>query len=80
MKISRNFLGEGGAKKTSVRGKDEYFLELHNVVESSLINVRECDLVFQGQKLVILKDHKHYIQGVCWDPLGQFVVTNSSDR
>ena len=33
-------------KKTSVRGKDEYFLELHNVVESSLINVRECDLVF----------------------------------
>ena len=29
---------------------------------------------------MILKDHKHYVQGVCWDPLSQFVVTNSSDR
>ena len=35
---------------------------------------------FSGQKLVILKDHKHYVQGVCWDPLGQYVATNSSDR
>jgi hypothetical protein len=25
-------------------------------------------------------DHKHYIQGVAWDPLGQFVVTQSADR
>jgi WD40 repeat protein len=33
-----------------------------------------------GLKLTILKDHKHYVQGVCWDPLGQYVVTNSSDR
>ena len=29
---------------------------------------------------MILKEHKHYVQGVCWDPLDQFVATNSSDR
>ena len=29
---------------------------------------------------MILKDHKHYVQGVSWDPLGHYLVTNSSDR
>nr|VZI50921.1 unnamed protein product [Spirometra erinaceieuropaei] len=31
-------------------------------------------------KTVILRDHKHYVQGVAWDPLGDFVATMSSDR
>lgn len=36
--------------------------------------------IAKGHKLMILKDHKHYVQGVNWDPLGQYVTTNSSDR
>ncbi|VDN13605.1 unnamed protein product [Dibothriocephalus latus] len=31
-------------------------------------------------RTVILRDHKHYVQGVAWDPLGDFVATMSSDR
>lgn len=27
-----------------------------------------------------LVDHSHYVQGVSWDPLGEFVATQSSDR
>jgi WD40 repeat protein len=27
-----------------------------------------------------VREHSHYIQGVCWDPLGEFVATQSSDR
>jgi len=33
-----------------------------------------------GQSLKILKDHKHYVQGVCWDPRGFYLATHSSDR
>lgn len=35
---------------------------------------------FPGQKLCILNDHKSYVQGVTWDPLGQYVATLSCDR
>ncbi|XP_017278117.1 chromatin assembly factor 1 subunit B isoform X2 [Kryptolebias marmoratus] len=34
----------------------------------------------KGQKLCILNDHKSYVQGVTWDPLGQYVATLSCDR
>lgn len=33
-----------------------------------------------GQKLCILNDHKSYVQGVTWDPLGQYIATLSCDR
>ncbi|EDV25181.1 uncharacterized protein TRIADDRAFT_26010 [Trichoplax adhaerens] len=32
------------------------------------------------QKLNILKEHTHYVQGVSWDPLNQYFMTLSSDR
>jgi WD40 repeat protein len=25
-------------------------------------------------------DHKHYVQGVAWDPAGEFLVSQSGDR
>lgn len=28
----------------------------------------------------VLRDHKHFVQGVAWDPFNQVVVTQSSDR
>lgn len=31
-------------------------------------------------KSVVLRDHKHYVQGVAWDPLGVYVASLSSDR
>ncbi|CAL1582243.1 unnamed protein product [Knipowitschia caucasica] len=36
--------------------------------------------VNKGQKLYIFNDHKSYVQGVAWDPLGQYVATLSCDR
>lgn len=32
------------------------------------------------QPLSTFHDHLHFVQGVAWDPLGNFVVTQSSDR
>lgn len=32
------------------------------------------------KQVKVLKDHKHFVQGVCWDPLDQLVVTQSCDR
>ena len=37
-------------------------------------------LPFVGQKISIFNDHKSYVQGVTWDPLGQYVATLSCDR
>lgn len=33
-----------------------------------------------GVCIKALKDHKHYVQGVSWDPKNQFLVTQSSDQ
>ena len=33
-----------------------------------------------GKGLVRLEDHKHYVQGVAWDPLAAVLLTLSSDR
>ncbi|TPP67766.1 Chromatin assembly factor 1 subunit B, partial [Fasciola gigantica] len=33
-----------------------------------------------GVKSLIVRDHKHYVQGVTWDPMGFYVASLSSDR
>ena len=27
-----------------------------------------------------LDDHSHYVQGVAWDPVGHYIVSQSTDR
>lgn len=34
----------------------------------------------RGAMLAQLAHHKHFVQGVAWDPVRQFVVTQSADR
>ncbi|KFV90649.1 Chromatin assembly factor 1 subunit B, partial [Fulmarus glacialis] len=36
--------------------------------------------VHKGQKVSILNEHKSYVQGITWDPLGQYIATLSCDR
>ncbi|NXG15154.1 CAF1B factor, partial [Grallaria varia] len=36
--------------------------------------------VTKGQKVWIFDEHKSYVQGVTWDPLGQYIATLSCDR
>lgn len=36
--------------------------------------------VTKGSVECTFEDHGHYVQGVAWDPLGHFVVSQSSDR
>lgn len=36
--------------------------------------------VVKGQKVSILNEHKSYVQGITWDPLGQYIATLSCDR
>nr|CAH8819342.1 unnamed protein product [Trichobilharzia regenti] len=45
-----------------------------NTTVSSATNIHS------GIKALILRDHKHYVQGVTWDPLGFYVASLSSDR
>ena len=36
--------------------------------------------VSRGKYSTILTDHKGFVQGVCWDPRSQLLVSASSDR
>src|SRR3954453_23936088 len=33
-----------------------------------------------GQMVRQIAEHNHYVQGVAWDPLNEYVATQSSDR
>uniref|UniRef100_A0A3Q1AT45 Chromatin assembly factor 1 subunit B n=1 Tax=Amphiprion ocellaris TaxID=80972 RepID=A0A3Q1AT45_AMPOC len=50
------------------------------MVSGSVYNTAIMWDINKGQKLCILNDHKSYVQGVTWDPLGQYIATLSCDR
>ncbi|KAJ3592355.1 hypothetical protein NHX12_007482 [Muraenolepis orangiensis] len=50
------------------------------MVSGSVDNTAILWDVTKGQKISIFTDHKSYVQGVTWDPLGQYVATLSCDR
>lgn len=52
----------------------------NSMVSGSVDNTAIMWDVTKGQKLCIFNDHKSYVQGVTWDPLGQYVATMSCDR
>ncbi|KAJ5103269.1 Chromatin assembly factor 1 subunit B [Penicillium argentinense] len=42
--------------------------------------VRKLTFGIIGQMVRQIAEHSHYVQGVAWDPLNEFVATQSSDR
>ncbi|XP_062862067.1 chromatin assembly factor 1 subunit B isoform X2 [Trichomycterus rosablanca] len=50
------------------------------LVSGSVDNTAIMWDVQKGQKIYIFNDHKSYVQGVAWDPLGQYISTLSCDR
>lgn len=36
--------------------------------------------VASGKPLQKMEDHKHYVQGVAWDPLHKYLASQSADR
>jgi WD40 repeat protein len=36
--------------------------------------------VLSGNPQQVLKDHMHYVQGIAWDPIGQYFASISNDR
>ncbi|XP_046667146.1 chromatin assembly factor 1 subunit B isoform X2 [Homalodisca vitripennis] len=51
-----------------------------NLISGSVDNSAILWEVSSGKNLGILGDHKGFVQGVAWDPCGQYVATMSSDR
>ncbi|XP_023669541.2 chromatin assembly factor 1 subunit B [Paramormyrops kingsleyae] len=50
------------------------------LVSGSVDNTAIMWDVMKGQKMYIFNDHKSYVQGVAWDPLGKYIATLSCDR
>lgn len=42
--------------------------------------IHDLKTAISGQKISIFNEHKSYVQGVTWDPLGQYIATLSCDR
>ncbi|XP_069745056.1 chromatin assembly factor 1 subunit B isoform X2 [Narcine bancroftii] len=52
----------------------------NHMVSGSVDNTAITWDVNKGVKLSIFNEHKSYVQGVTWDPLGQYIATLSCDR
>ncbi|XP_035248593.1 chromatin assembly factor 1 subunit B [Anguilla anguilla] len=50
------------------------------MVSGSVDNTAIMWDITKGQKMCIFNDHKSYVQGVSWDPLGHYITTLSCDR
>ncbi|XP_034042921.1 chromatin assembly factor 1 subunit B [Thalassophryne amazonica] len=50
------------------------------LVSGSVDNTAIMWDINKGQKLHIFNGHKSYVQGVAWDPVGQYIATLSCDR
>ncbi|KAJ2034739.1 Chromatin assembly factor 1 subunit [Coemansia sp. S3946] len=50
------------------------------LVSASVDNTARIWDAREARCLQVLADHSHYVQGVVWDPLGEFIATQSSDR
>lgn len=51
-----------------------------HLVSGSVDNTAIMWDINKGVKLSIFNEHKSYVQGVTWDPLGKFIATLSCDR
>lgn len=49
-------------------------------ITGSMDNVARVWNAQTGQMVRQIAEHNHYVQGVAWDPLNEFVATQSSDR
>lgn len=50
------------------------------IITGSMDNVARIYDARDGQCVRQIAEHSHYVQGVAWDPLNEFVATQSSDR
>ncbi|RXM35737.1 MORC family CW-type zinc finger protein 3 [Acipenser ruthenus] len=50
------------------------------MVSGSVDNTAIMWDVNKGQKMTVFNEHKSYVQGVTWDPLGKYITTLSCDR
>ncbi|KXN69175.1 WD40 repeat-like protein, partial [Conidiobolus coronatus NRRL 28638] len=50
------------------------------ILSGSVDNTSRVWDVSNGTCLSTQSDHTHYVQGVCWDPLEEFFISQSSDR
>lgn len=49
-------------------------------ITGSMDNVARIYNATTGQTVRQIAEHNHYVQGVAWDPLNEYVATQSSDR
>ncbi|KAI9680372.1 MAG: hypothetical protein M1829_001258 [Trizodia sp. TS-e1964] len=49
-------------------------------ITGSMDNIARIYNAHTGQMVRQIAEHNHYVQGVAWDPLNEFVATQSSDR
>ena len=49
-------------------------------IHGMVISGHVSSFLISGQCIRNIGEHSHYVQGVAWDPLGEYIATQSSDR
>jgi chromatin assembly factor 1 subunit B len=52
---------------------------MHRLV-GTMLCPSELMLTHVGSLVRQIAEHQHYVQGVTWDPLNEYIATQSSDR
>lgn len=68
-----------------ITGSMDNIARIYNAQTGSRSSIRihclhHSKSLFSGQMVRQIAEHSHYVQGVAWDPLNEFVATQSSDR
>ncbi|KAJ3414717.1 hypothetical protein HDV05_006154 [Chytridiales sp. JEL 0842] len=50
------------------------------IIVGCLDNTAKVYDLKENRCVLVLSDHSHFVQGVAWDPLKEYIVTQSSDR
>ncbi|WFD36821.1 Chromatin assembly factor 1 subunit [Malassezia cuniculi] len=84
--IDERYEKEAWKVKTVTRATTQELYDLSWSPDGAYVAVGGTDFsvrVIDVQKGTVIReinDHQHYVQGLCWDPLGQLLATQSSDR
>lgn len=69
--------------KYIIAGSTDNLAQVFSVADGMLILASNDPWLMRfsaGSCVHQIQDHSHYVQGVAWDPLNEYIATQSSDR
>lgn len=69
-----------GLRMGYIFSQARWIMLLGYTIHGMVISLGFSSFLISGQCIRNIGEHSHYVQGVAWDPLGEYIATQSSDR